>query len=275
MKTKIGIVAGNGALPACLIKTCQSRQQPFFVVALKGHADAALLPPDVPVKWVRLGAVGQAIAAMKQEKVTDIVLVGGVRRPSWRELFPDLRGWRFLVKLGLRPMGDDGLLRAVIREIETEGFQVRGIDELVPGLLAQTGVFGTVQPSARDREDICHGVKVAQILGQADVGQAVIVQQGLVLSVEGIEGTKALIERTAALKRKGGGGVLVKVVKPQQERRADLPTIGPATVQSVFDAGFSGIAVEAGGVLVVAADETVALANKLGIFIVGETVCRN
>ncbi len=275
MKTKIGIVAGNGALPACLIKTCQSRKQPFFVVALKGHTDVALLPSDIPVKWVRLGAVGQAMAAMKRENVTDIVLIGGVRRPSWRELLPDLRGWRFLLKLGLRPLGDDGLLRAVIKEIEAEGFHVRGIDELLPGLLAENGVFGMVQPSTRDWEDIHHGVKVAQILGQADVGQAVIVQQGLVLSVEGIEGTKALIERTAALKRKGGGGVLVKVVKPQQDRRADLPTIGPATVQSVFDAGLNGIAVEAGGVLVVAADETVALANKLGIFIVGETVCRN
>ncbi len=275
MHTKIGIVAGNGALPACLIQTCQSRKQPFFVIALKGHTDAALLPPDTPVQWVRLGAVGTAIAAMKREHVTDIVLIGGVRRPSWREFMPDFRGWRFLVKLGFRPLGDDGLLRHVIREIESEGFRVRGVDSLIPELLAQPGVLGTVQPTSRDRADIQRGVDVALALGQADVGQAVIVQQGLVLSVEGIEGTKALIERTAALKRAGGGGVLVKVVKPNQERRADLPTIGPETVQSVYDAGLKGIAIESGGVLVVAADETVALANRLGIFIVGETVCRN
>ena len=112
-------------------------------------------------------------------------------------------------------------------------------------------------------------MQVAKILGKADVGQAVIVQHGLVLSVEGIEGTAELIKRTASLKRKGGGGVLVKAVKPQQDKRVDLPTIGPNTVQAVYDSGFKGIAVEAGSSLLAEPEKMIALADKLGVFVMG------
>ena len=116
---------------------------------------------------------------------------------------------------------------------------------------------------------MARGFDVAKILGQADVGQAVIVQHGLVLAVEGIEGTAALIRRSATLKRKGGGGVLIKVAKPQQDRRVDLPTIGPDTIQALYDAGFKGVAVEAGSALIAGMDQVISLANKLGIFVMG------
>ncbi len=266
---KLGIIAGNGSLPASLIRACQQSGRPFCVVALKGHANSELLPAGIPVKWIRLGAVGTGFAEMKRQKVQDIVLIGGVRRPSVKELCPDLRGLKFFAKVGMKALGDDGLLRAVIEEIESEGFKVVGIDEIMPSLLAGAGTMGKHKPTKEDKVDIERGIQVAKALGQVDVGQAVIVQQGLVLSVEGIEGTGSLIARTASLKRKGEGGVLVKVAKPTQERRIDLPTIGPDTVRSMAAAGFKGIAVEAGSVLVAEAQKTVALADELGIFLEG------
>ncbi len=266
---KLGIIAGSGSLPASLIRSCQQTGRPFCVVALKGHANPDLLPAGVPVKWIRPGAVGTGFAEMKRQKVQDIVLIGGVRRPSVKELCPDLRGLKFFAKVGMKALGDDGLLRAVIAEIESEGFKVVGIDEIMPSLLAGAGTMGKHKPTTEDKMDIERGVQVAKTLGQVDVGQAVIVQQGLVLSVEGIEGTGALIARTASLKRKGGGGVLVKVSKPTQERRIDLPTIGPDTVRSMASAGFKGIAVESGSVLVAEVQKTIALADELGIFLEG------
>ena len=266
---KLGIIAGNGSLPWALMTECQKQGRPFCVVALKGHANPDLIPADIPVKWIRLGAVGQGFNEMKKQGVKEVVLIGGVRRPSLKELCPDLRGLKFFAKIGVKALGDDGLLRSVINEIETEGFKVVGIDDIMPSLLAPKGVLGTIKPSESDKIDINHGFDVAKILGSADVGQAVIVQQGLVLSVEGIEGTAALIKRTKTLKRNGDGGVLVKVSKPQQERRVDLPTIGPNTIQDIYDAGFKGVAVEAGSVLIAECEQTIQLANKLGIFIVG------
>lgn len=266
---KLGIVAGSGSLPGALIRECQKTRRPFCVVALKGHANPELLPADIPVKWIRLGAVGSGFAEMKKQGVSEIVLIGGVRRPLLKELCPDLRGLKFFAKIGLKALGDDKLLRAVINEIEADGFKVVGVDDVMPSLLAPSGVLGKYEPTKADETDITRGFEVAKLLGQADVGQAVIVQQGLVLSVEGIEGTAQLIKRTKALKRSGGGGVLVKVSKPNQERRVDLPTIGPNTVKDIKEAGFKGIAVEANFVLIADCEQTIRLADELGLFIVG------
>lgn len=266
---KLGIVAGGGALPGALVQHCLKIGRPFFVLALKGHAEITLLPPDVPIQWIRLGAVGKGFSLLKAHNVREVVLIGTVRRPSVMELCPDWRGMVFFARLGLKALGDDCLLRAVINEIEDTGLKVRGIHELMPELLSPVGVLGRITPSESDWVDIKHGISIARLLGRADIGQAVIVQQGVVLSVEGIEGTEALINRTKALKRKGGGGVLVKVVKPNQERRVDLPTIGPKTVTSVCEAGFKGIAIEAQGVLIAKYSETIQKADSLGIFIVG------
>lgn len=266
---KLGIIAGSGALPGALIQHCLETKRPFFVLALKGHAEIEQLPTGIPICWIRPGAVGKGFHLLKKQGVEEIVLIGAVRRPSIAELCPDLRGMAFFARLGFKVLGDDSLLRAVVQEIESEGFKVRGIHELMPHLLMPVGILGRVSPEKNDWTDIARGVKTAHLLGEADVGQSVIVQQGIVLSVEGIEGTKALIERTKPLKRKGEGGVLVKMVKPGQEKRADLPTIGPETVQSVYEAGLKGIAAEADGVLIVEGETMIQKADALGIFIVG------
>ncbi|MGN0919523.1 MAG: LpxI family protein [Alphaproteobacteria bacterium] len=265
---KLGIIAGSGALPHALIEACERMKRPFFLLGLKGQANPQEYDKALPQGWIRLGAVGKGFRLMKKNGVEEVVMIGAVKRPSFVGLFPDLRGMKAIARLK-RKSGDDSLLRAIAREIEGEGFKVVGIDEILPHLLATGGVYTREMPRPPEQADIRRGIEVAKLLGKADVGQSVIVQQGLVLAVEGIEGTDALIRRSADLKRKGGGGVLVKVSKPQQDRRMDLPTIGPATVQAVKNAGFVGIAVEAGAVLISQSEQTVKLANQLGIFIVG------
>ncbi len=266
---KLCIIAGGGALPGALMAHCVAQKIPFCVIALKGQADGKLLPPSIALNWLRLGAVGRGFSLLKKNDVSDIVFVGAVRRPSMAQLCPDMAGMSFFAKAGRLFLGDDDLLRGVIHLVEQKGYNVLGIHEIMPQLLAPVGILGKYQPDKNDDIDIKRGYDVAKALGKQDVGQAVIVQEGIVLSVEGIEGTKALIQRSTSLKRPGNAGVLVKVAKPNQERRIDLPTIGPDTVQDVHAAGFKGIAIESGSVLMVEIEKVIELADKLGIFIIG------
>lgn len=166
-------------------------------------------------------------------------------------------------------MGDDGLLRAVTREIEDEGFRVVGIDDVLADCLAPDGLFGSLAPDDQALADIDRGWEVAKGIGALDVGQAVIVQQGIILAVEAIEGTDRLIRRSAELRRDGPGAVLVKVRKPGQDRRLDLPTIGLGTLREAAAAGLRGICVEAGGTLVLDRAELGAEADRAGLFILG------
>jgi DUF1009 family protein len=266
---RLGIVAGGGALPGQVAAACQASGRPFFVLAIEGYADPALVV-DRPHAWVRLGAAGGlGIDLLKEAGVEDVVLVGGVRRPSLAALRPDRRTALFLARIGRAAFGDDGLLGAVVRTLEDEGFRVVGPDAILREILAVEGVYGAVAPDAAAWADIERGLAVARAIGALDIGQAAVVQQGLVLGVEAIEGTDALVARTAALRREGPGGVLVKVKKPGQETRVDLPVIGTQTVANAAAAGLRGIAVEAGAALVVDRAAVVAAADRAGLFVVG------
>jgi DUF1009 family protein len=224
---------------------------------------------DTPHAWVRLGAAGDGFRLLHENGVDELVMAGGIRRPSLASLRPDWRAAKFFAKVGYRALGDDGLLSAIVKEFESEGFRVIGADALLPSALAPAGPFGSVLPDAQAEADIAHGLKVARALGALDIGQAVIVQQGMVLGVEAIEGTDALVARCASLRRDGPGGVLVKIKKPGQEARADLPTIGPRTVSAAARAGLRGIAVEAGATLVLDLRGVAAAADRAGLFVVG------
>ncbi|MBM3541461.1 MAG: LpxI family protein, partial [Alphaproteobacteria bacterium] len=225
---KLGILAGRGELPGLIAAACRARGQEFFVVAFEGHAEPRTVE-GVPHAWFRLGAGGAALVRLKAEGVTELVMAGGIRRPSLAELRPDLRTARFFAKVGIGALGDDGLLSAIIRELEAEGFRVVGVDSVLADLVAPEGNLTRATPDTGALADIAHGFAVVRALGAVDVGQAAVVQQGLVLGVEAIEGTDALIARAGTLRREGPGGVLVKARKPGQERRADLPVVGPAT----------------------------------------------
>ena len=268
MPGPLGIVAGGGPLPRRLVDLCQSSGRKAFVVAIEGYAEPATVV-GVDHLWVRLGQSAKAVEALKNFGARELVMVGPVKRPSITDLRPDRMTFKFLAKIGFNSLGDDGLLAAVVKALEAEGFVLRGIDEFLGELLAEEGSFGSLAPDDSAWGDIRRGIEVVRAMGAADVGQATVIQDGLVLGVEAVEGTDALLERCGPLRRGGPGGVLVKLSKPGQERRADLPTIGVQTVDLAAAAGLRGIAVEAGGTLVVDAAAVTAAADRAGLFIVG------
>jgi UDP-2,3-diacylglucosamine hydrolase len=265
---RLGIIAGGGGLPRRLVEACRQAGRDVFVLALEGAAEPETVG-DVAHAWCPIGAAGRGLALLRDNGVKELVLAGGVRRPSLAALRPDWRAAKFFARVGYRALGDDGLLSAVVAELEREGFQVVGPDQVLGAGLAPEGPYGRIRPDALATADIAHGERIARALGGLDIGQAVVVQQGLVLGVEAIEGTDELIRRCAALRREGPGGVLVKVEKPGQEQRADRPTIGPRTVALAAEAGLRGIAVEAGATIVLDRGEVVAAADRAGLFVLG------
>ncbi len=269
MAARLGIVAGGGALPRRVLEACRQRGREVYVVALEGSTEPDLVDDSVPHVWLPLGRAARIFELLREAGVGEVVMAGHLRRPSLAELKPDLATARLAARLGLAARGDDGLLRGIVRELEAAGFRVVGAEAIADDLLAPDGLLGRLAPDAQAQDDIRRGLAVVHALGAADVGQAAVVQQGVVLAVEAVEGTEALLARCGALHREGAGGVLVKAGKPQQERRADLPTIGPETVSQAAAAGLRGIAVEAGTVLVLDREEVVAAADRLGLFLIG------
>ncbi len=272
----LGLVAGSGLMPLRIADAAAKAGRPLFCILVEGFArpqDFAAYRHEV----VPLGQVGRMIALLRGQRVRHLVLAGRVTRPSLLAFRFDAEGMRLVAKLGRRAIfgGDDGLLSAVLRLVREEGFRPLGAQEVLEALLVPEGVLTRRGPTEDDRADIARGVLVARALGAADVGQCCVVQQGLVLGLEAIEGTDALLARCAGLRREGGGGVLVKLVKPRQDVRADLPVIGPETARGAAAAGLAGIAIQArggpsglAGTLVVDRDETVAAADAAGLFLV-------
>ncbi len=263
----LGILAGGGTLPRRVAEAAAAQGRPVFIVAFAGQFDPATVD-GFPHIALRIGEAGRIIAEMKKAGVVDLVMAGGVRRPTISELGLDWRGVQLFARIGARALGDDGLLAAIGRELEREGFRLVGAGEILAGGIVPAGMLGRHQPDEQARADIAHGFHVARALGAVDIGQAVVVQQGLVLGVEAIEGTDALLRRVGPLRRDGPGGVLVKAPKPQQDRRIDLPTIGPATVRLAAQAGLRGIAVEAGATILLDRDEAMSAADTAGLFLI-------
>lgn len=268
MASRLGIVAGGGGLPRQLVEYCRAAGRDVFVLALERAAEPDTVR-DVPHAWCRLGAAARGLALLRENDVSELVLAGGIQRPSLAALRPDWRAARLFARLGYRALGDDSLLSAVVGELEQEGFRVIAADQLLDGALAPAGPLGKFRPDEQAAADIADGLRIARALGALDIGQAVVVQQGLVLGVEAIEGTDALLRRCAALRREGPGGVLVKVQKPGQETRADRPTIGPRTVQLAVETGLRGIAIEADATIILDRDEAICAADRAGLFVVG------
>jgi DUF1009 family protein len=265
----LGILAGGGRLPGQVAAAARAAGRGVFMIGLEGFADPAVLAPW-PHEVVRILAAGRIIAALHEHGCRDLVLVGPVRRPSLLDLRPDAEGARILARIGRAAFaGDDGLLAAVVRVFAEEGFRVLGAHEILDEALGPMGLLSRVGPDAVSMADIRRGVVVARTLGAIDVGQGCVVQQGMVLAVEAAEGTDAMLARCSSLARPGRGGVLVKLVKPGQDRRADLPTVGPETMRGAADAGLRGVAFEAGGTILAERDAAVAAADAAGLFLLG------
>lgn len=266
---KLGILAGGGVLPRRIAERRLDDGEEVFIIAFEGQTDQMTVQ-GLDHAWVRLGATSATLKHLKQASVEEVVLAGPMRRPAFSDMSLDMRSAKMLARAGRKAFGDDGLLSVIIEELEGDGFRVVGIDDVLGGYLMPAGAITDRQLDDAAQFDIARGKAVLEALSPADVGQAVSVQEGLVLAVEAVEGTDAMIARTANLKRDGAEGpILVKMRKRGQERRADLPTIGPDTVRGAAVAGFRGIAVESGATIIVDRDASVQAANESGLFLAG------
>jgi UDP-2,3-diacylglucosamine hydrolase len=265
---KLGIIAGSGTLPRRIADTHSRAGGDVFVIAFEG-----ITQPETVAgfghAWVKLGRIQETMDAMIGAGVEDVVMAGPIKRPALSSLDLDARGAKLIFRAGRKAFGDDGLLSTIVADIESDGLRVVAVDQILGGVLAPAGPIAGSSPDAAAQSDIQRGVEVLRQLGAVDVGQSIAVQEGLVLAVEAIEGTDAMIERAGALVRDGSGPILIKISKPGQERRADMPTIGPDTVRVARDAGFRGIAIEAGSTLLLDADRVRALADEAGFFVIG------
>ncbi|WP_026623281.1 LpxI family protein [Ensifer sp. WSM1721] len=274
-KGRLAIIAGAGALPHHVAEAARRQGEDPFIIALSSEADADWAGFDHSI--LGIGDFAAISGTFQAEGVDRVVLSGAVRRrPEWRDIRPTLKTLAKVPSI-LRTLmsgGDDAVLRMVIELIEASGARVIGAHEVVPNLLADTGPIGAHAPTAEDRRDIEAAIAAANALGALDVGQGAVAVGGRVVALEGAEGTDAMLARVAALKVDGRisarrRGVLVKLCKPQQDERADLPSIGPSTVAGAAAAGLAGIAVEAGRALVLERSRVTEAADKEGLFILG------
>ncbi len=269
----LGIVCGGGALPSRVADAVAGQGRGVFMLAIRGAASAEI--ERFPHAWIKLGELREPLRLLAQHGCREICIIGFVPRPRLADLAFDRVSLRVAARLArLWVGGDDKLLSGVARILEGDfGLKIVGAHEVVPEILAPDGPLTRRQPNPTEREDIDKGFAVLGALGPHDVGQAVVVAEGRVIAIEAAEGTDAMIDRAGALHRQGsfadGAGVLVKGPKPTQDRRLDLPTVGPRTVEGAVRAGLAGIAVAAGATILTEVDAVVAAADRANLFVVG------
>lgn len=273
---KVAVVAGSGQLPVDVAEGLARLGHAPLVVLVRGETDLRAELASFETEEISLGEFASFVPRIKRRGITHMVLAGGIgRRPSLREIRPSFSLLRHLAKaLTALARGDDGLLSLLIRGIESEGIRVVGAHEIVPDLLASEGPMTREKPLETDWRDLDAAYAAARAIGALDIGQGTVAIGGRVIAVEGIEGTDGLLERVRGLRGHGRlagktRGVLVKCAKPGQELRADLPAIGPATVNMAHAAGLAGIGVEAQHALVLDFAALKARADALGLFVVG------
>jgi len=276
----LALIAGRGMLPVLLDAALRAGGRAHRVFRM---ADTAVEPPLADAPELRLERLGGFLDSAARQGITEVCMAGGIARPSLDRARLDGATGPLLGEieraLGL---GDGGALAVVVSLFERRGLRVVGAQEICPGLLPGPGVASAARPGATDRENARRGVRLLMRLGPADLGQACVVARGQVQAVEAAPGTDFML---ASLARGGrdtdaaaggaagvaadvaAGGVLVKMPKPDQDRRVDLPTIGPATVSGAHAAGLAGIVIESGGVLVLEREEVVARCNDAGMFL--------
>jgi DUF1009 family protein len=268
------IIAGGGEMPLTVARAAEAQGRDVHIFGISGTADRRI--ESYPHDWINFGHIGRILSVSRRKNCKQMVIVGSVRRPRLSDLRFDLGAL-----VNLRSLfdwtvgGDNSVLTGIIRFFESKGFTVIGAHDIAPELLAKREVLTRRKPGKSDEKDIALGLEVVKTLGALDVGQAAVVVNEYVLAVEAAEGTDRMLERCKDLNKWGmrtgrkRSGVLVKCAKPGQERRIDLPTIGPETVRAAAHAGLAGIAVAANDVLIVNRDELAREADADGLFVVG------
>jgi DUF1009 family protein len=271
----LALICGGGSLPLAVADSVTARGRQVLLFPLHGAANAADFERR-PHHWLYLGQSNKFLRLVRPAGCRDVVFIGSIVRPALWQIRVDLTTLRLLPHvLAAFRGGDDHLLSNIARLFEQYGFRVLGAHEVAPEILMPEGTLGRVQADERDRADIALGLEYLRATGAYDVGQAAVVAGKHVLAVEAAEGTDAMLARVADMRANGrihmaaGGGVLVKAPKSGQDRRFDLPSIGPQTVESVRHAGLAGIAVAAGSTIIAEPDQMIKAADRANIFIIG------
>jgi DUF1009 family protein len=271
----LAMICGGGSLPLAVADRVAASGRRVVLFPLRGAAEGTAVERH-PHHWLYVGQIGKFLRLARAEGCRDVVFIGALVRPSIWQVHPDLTGLSLLPRV-LKAFrgGDNHLLSGMSRLLEGEGLRLRGAHEVAPEILVPEGVLGRIEPSERDRADIALGLDYLRAAGPFDVGQAVVVAGLHILAVEAAEGTDGMLARVAEMRANGrvraasGAGVLVKAAKPDQDRRFDLPSIGPVTVERAVAAGLAGIAVAAGDTIVAEPEHVIAAADQGGLFVTG------
>ncbi len=273
---RVAILAGGGKLPLMIAESVRRRGGTPHIVAIEGEADATV--EAYPHTWVNYGQAAKMMRALKGDAPggpeNTMVIAGAVTRPDIARIRPDMGLFRLLPQVlkFITAGGDDALLTRIIKLYEAQGLHVSGVHEVAPELLMPTGPLGTLTLDDASRADAAKGTALLEALGDLDVGQGVVVVGGKVVAIEGVEGTDRMLARAASLREHETTrtGVFVKRPKPKQERRVDLPTIGPRTIEGAKAAKLAAISVAPGETLVLDRDEATAAADQAGMAVVAE-----
>jgi DUF1009 family protein len=270
----LAILCGAGAFPLEVAKEARRAGREPFLVGIVGATDPAIA--SFPHVWVRMGEVGKLFAALRARSIVELVMVGAMSRPEFADLRLD---WGAVTRAaGLAQLfrrGDNGLLVGLSQIIEREGIRVVGAHDVAPRLLAPLGPLGARAASPEDEADIALGARLLDALSSFDAGQAAVVGAGRVLAIEAAEGTDAMLARVAEMRESGRlrfagqAGVLVKAPKREQDRRLDMPAVGPRTIEAAAKAQLRGAAIAAGCVLIVEREQLTGMADAAGIFVAG------
>jgi len=265
VKKKIGLIAGNGRFPLIFAQAASKEGYEVFAVAHKGETDPSLENYVAGIEWIKVGQLGKLIKAFKRAGVRDVVLAGGItRKRLFKEIFPDLRALSLLARL--KNKTDDAALRAVAEELEKEGLVVQPSTLFVQSLLAPVGCLTKRKPNKEEKEDITFGWRMAKAIGELDIGQCVVVKKQTVVAVEAVEGTDETIKRGGELAKEGV--IVVKVSKPNQDLRFDVPAVGVKTIETMATVKARVLVIEAGKTLMFDKEKMLALADKEGISVV-------
>ena len=270
----LAVICGGGALPFAVADAVGKRGRRVVLFAIRGWADPQRVAA-YPHHWASFGQFGWFCRVAQREGCRDVVLIGSVVRPAIWKIRPDFKTLRLLPRIvGLLRGGDNRLLKGVAAIFEEHGFRLIGAHEIAPDILMPEGPLGRERPTAGDQADIATALALLDATSPFDVGQAVVVADTRVLAIEAAEGTDRMLARIAEL-RQGGRiadarrGVLVKAAKRGQDRRVDLPSIGPRTVEGAARAGLAGIAVVSGSTIIAEAGLTRAAADRERLFVIG------
>ncbi len=265
MGSPLGIVAGEGRFPHLVADGAKKSKRPVVAVGFKGHTERDFPGQVDAFRWLRLGQLGKLLSFFHRQDCREIVFAGAINKPKALAIRPDWRAARLL--LHLRSKNDNALFSALINCIEKEGIAVIAPNSLVSGLSMPYGVLSARKPTVQERQDIAFGWPLVKQLGKLDIGQCLVVRQGMVVAVEAMEGTNNCILRSGVLA--GKGCVVIKAFKPGQEAHIDQPAVGRETIRVMIDSGAACLAVEAGKSLFFDQAAALDLADKAKICIVG------